>query len=150
MPVAVFQWSGIHLDPTEVARQLRDSFGVDVAFCARVGELDPQQDTFALDRLTGHTVANRVVVLIEGWESPDADYRDFLERLRQQLTSTTEIAVVLCPDRGIAGDGGPGCQESSLPNAEKIWRAFLNRCGDPNLSVTSLPNAASPRRVDPS
>ena len=148
MPVAVFQWSGIHLDSTEVAQQLRDSFGVDVAFCARVGELDPQQDEIALNRLTGQTNATRVIVLVEGWESPDADYLDFIERLRQRITDATEIAVVLCPADRIVGDDTSGHHESGLPNAEKIWRAFLNRFGDLNLSLTILPRSASPR-IDP-
>ena len=147
-PVGVFQWSGIDLDSTEVAQQLRDSFGVDVAFCARVGELDPQQDEIALNRLTGQTNATRVIVLVEGWESPDADYLDFIERLRQRITDATEIAVVLCPADRIVGDDTPGHHESGLPNAEKIWRAFLNRSGDLNLSLTILPRSASPR-VDP-
>ena len=151
-PVGVFQWSGIDLNSKEVAQQLRDNFGVEIAFCARVGELDPQQDEIALGRLTGHatgqTNAMRVVVLVESWESPDADYLDFLERLRQRVTSATEIAVVLCPAHRIVGDDISGHQESGLPNAEKIWRAFLNRSGDPNLSLTILPRSASPR-VDP-
>ena len=147
-PVPVFQWSGIRTDSIEIGEQLRRRFGVEIAFCARVGELDPKQDEIALTRLNGQPAPERVVVLVECWESPDADYLDFFERLRHRVAAGTEIAVVLCPPPGTSGEVRPHGRCDNLQNAEKIWRTFLTRCGDCNLSVTTLYEGQTPGSPD--
>ena len=147
-PLPVFQWSGVLLDSAEVADRLRSSFGVEVAFCERVGELDPRQDEVALARLEKHNPVDRVVVLVEGWESPDADYADFFHRLRQCIAAGAEIAVVLYSPKDEPRSVDPAKIRDELAGAEKIWRAFLARSGDSNLSVTTMHNAKVPRSID--
>ena len=148
-PLPVFQWSGVLLDSAEVADRFRSSFGVEVAFCEPVGELDPRQDEVALARMEKHNPVDRVVVHVEGWESPDADYLDFLHRLRQCIAVGTEIAVVLYAPAHEPQSEKPAEEGGKMPDAEKIWRAFLARCGDSNLSVTTMHNAKVPGSVDP-
>ena len=137
-PLPVFQWSGVPLDSVAVADNLRSRFGAEMAFCERVGELDPKQDDAVLGRLSKEKSGERVVVLIEGWESPDADYLDFLYRLRHCIAPNTEISVVLCSPKDVSVESEPTAAVNEIAAAEKIWRTFLMRCGDPGLSVTTM------------
>ena len=110
--------------------------------------MDPRQDEVALARLEKHNPVDRVVVLVEGWESPDADYADFFHRLRQCIAAGAEIAVVLYSPKDEPRSVDPAKIRDELAGAEKIWRAFLARCGDSNLSVTTMHNAKVPRSID--
>jgi hypothetical protein len=144
-PLPVFQWAGVPLGAAEVIDQLRNAFGVEVAFCERVGELDPREDEAALTRLKKQTPAERVVVLVEGWESPDADYLDFICRLRLCVAPETEISVMLYAPQELSQATDPAVEDIETATAEQIWRTFLTQCGDPHLSVSRLPCVELPR-----
>jgi hypothetical protein len=135
--VPVFQWAGVDISEQEIARRLAARFGITVAWLEVVGQLDPQQDERAVAHLIGQPRPLRVVLLVEAWEPPDADYLDFLSRLREALGADVPIAVVLYNHHG---PGHPAaCQQQDW----KIWRQRLSACGDPYLGVDCLIDASA-------
>ena len=144
-PVPVFQWAGIDWSDQQVRARLGEAFRVDVTCCWKVGQADPSRDREALSALANEPFPQRVVLLVEGWESPDADYLDFVRQLRTAVTPTTEIVLVLV-DRA-AGSDADALDQGEGPRAESIWRAFFHRASDPYLSINRLAEKTGDRAL---
>ncbi len=130
--VPVLKWSGVDIDGDEISLHLASRFGLSVAWIAEIGQLDLQGDDEALSRFTKLDDCKRVVLLVEAWEPPDADYLDFLKRLRQSLGNSALIDVLLY------NHDGPGLAAACKEHHLSVWRRQLATLGDSCLSVDQL------------
>jgi len=144
-PIPVFQWAGIDWSEQQVRTHLGEAFRVDVTCCWKVGQADPARDREALSALANEPSPQRVVLLVEEWESPDADYLDFVRQLRTAVTPTTDIVLVLV-DRAARSDADAS-EQGEGPRAESIWRAFFRCASDPYLSINRLAEKTGERAL---
>ena len=130
--VPVLKWAGVDIDRDEISLHLTSRFGLSVAWIAEIGQLDLQGDDEALSRFTKSGDCRRVVLLVEAWEPPDADYLDFLKRLRQTVGDGALIDVLLYNHHG------PGVAAACKEHHVSVWRQQLATLGDSRLAVDQL------------
>lgn len=130
--VPVLKWSGVDIDGDKISLHLASRLGLSVAWIAEIGQLDPKGDDEALSRFTKLGDCKRVVLLVEAWEPPDADYLDFLKRLRQTVGDSALIDVLLYNHHG------PGLAAACKEHHLSVWRRQIATLGDPCLAVDQL------------
>lgn len=129
--VCALRWAGVPaLDAAALSTRLASAHGVMVERLETVGGLDLAADERALEAMRG---APAVLVLVEAWEAPGADYVDLLRRLRDVIGERAPLIVLPCElgvdGRGIAVDA------SHL----SLWRRRLASLADPWLRVDPFP-----------
>ena len=137
--VPVLKWAGVDLDEAEISRWLASRFEITISWLAVVGQLDPQVDAEALTRLKAEAECKRVLLLVEAWEPPDADYLDFIQRLRDTMVARAAIDIVLYNHQGV------GRAAACDPQDWRVWRERLAALGDPYLAIDQL---CEPRQSD--
>lgn len=132
--VRALRWAGVPpLDANALATRLAGAHGVHVDRLEVVGGLDLDADERALDAMRE---APAVLVLVEAWEAPGADYVDLLQRLRGVIGERAPLVVLLCE---IAVDGRAIAVEA--PHLA-LWRRRLGSLADPWLRVEPFPAEA--------
>lgn len=132
--VRAIRWAGVPLDGEALATRLASSHGVVVEGVETAGALDLARDAAALEKLRD---APAVLVVVEAWEPPSADYLDFLRRLRGTLGERIPVLVLPCEvDEG-------GRPTAVAPRHVALWRRSLTALSDPWLRVEPFPGEAS-------
>lgn len=91
----VLKWAGIQLPDDEIQDLVRRQWGIDTAALYEVGGLDVSRDEEALHALeTSHDI-DQVMLLVEAWQPPVTDFRNFVTQLRQTLRDGKMIWVLL-------------------------------------------------------
>ncbi len=134
--VQVVRWAGVPGTAEQLGERLARVFGVMVDGAETAGGLDLDADAAALAALRD---AAAVLVVVEAWEAPSADYLDFLRKLRGGLGERAPVIVLTC-DVGV--DGQPTDVD---PRHLALWRRHLAALADPWLRVEALPADARPR-----
>ncbi|MDH3718741.1 MAG: DUF2868 domain-containing protein [Planctomycetota bacterium] len=131
-PLTVLQWAGVSLERPQVEQILHDRWGAGAGQLYQVGGLDEGCDRQALDALHGGANVGQVLLLVEAWEPPVAEYLDFITQMRERLGEGVLIVVLLFHRDQ---QGTPVC-----PTAEdrEIWQRCLAAAGDPWLAVRPL------------
>lgn len=133
--VRVVRWAGVPLDPESLSARLATAQGVTVDGVETVGGLDVGADDAALEAVRGSPA---VVLVVEAWEAPSADYLDFLRRLRGALGERVPMVVLPCE---VDVEQRPLRVE---PRHLALWRRHLATLADPWLRVEPFPaNAAA-------
>jgi hypothetical protein len=100
---------------------VRRQWGIDTVALYEVGGIDVSRDDEALHALKASRDIHQVILLVEAWQPPVADYRNFVTQLRQTLRDGKMIWVLLY-HRDTDGDiVSP--RESDLDQ----WRTTLER-----------------------
>ena len=128
----VLKWAGVDIDQPRLAGLLQQRFGAQVARLDVVGQMDQRSDEQAFARLGDGVAPKEVIVIVEAWEPPVADYIDFIRRLRGILGDGRMIDVLLYHRNN---DGGIAIPEAS---DVEIWQGTLAAMGDPWLAVEPL------------
>jgi len=130
-PVELLVWSGVGLDRELLAAAAQARFGMRPLAIQDVGDLDTAGDRAALDALAD-SAEGAVVLLVEAWEPPVADYVDFVCALRSVLGTGRAVVIALC-DRDEAGALLP-----AQPEPLSHWGRRFAELGDPWLRVESF------------
>ena len=133
--VRVVRWAGVPLEPDDCADRIASGYGVMVESTQSAGGLELAADDRALEALRG---AEGVFAIVEAWEAPGADYRDFLRALRSTIGERVPLWVLPCE---VSVDGRPTAVE---PRHLSLWRRQLGELADPWLRVEPFPEAGSP------
>ena len=131
-PFSVIKWAGVDLDTERIDGLLRGRFGGGVSAVFSAGGLEDGGDEAALNSAAGTGSTETVVVLVEAWEPPVADYIDFLARLREKLGEGRPILVLLY-NQDTDGRAVP-----PKPLDAEIWSGQLASAGDPWLRVEPM------------
>jgi hypothetical protein len=127
----VVQWAGVNLGRDDMARLVRERLGVEAAEVYAVGDLQGRGDEKTL-----HAVENdgqgELLMVVESWEPPIADYIDFLSELRSAV-GRERMIVVLLYNRDAEGRPVP-----PRPRDVQIWRDQIASLGDPWMCVEEL------------
>ncbi len=91
----VLKWAGIQLPDDEVYDLVRRQWDIDIAALYEVGGLDVSRDEDALRALATNPDIDQVMLLVEAWQPPVTDYRNFVTQLRQTLRNGKMIWVLL-------------------------------------------------------
>jgi hypothetical protein len=126
-------WAGIPMNDADAARKIseRSGLAIDEGAIFRVGGPDIQDDEAAIKAIRLRK-ADEVIVLVEAWEPPVADYLDFLKRLRGAVGNEGMIQVMLFSQDG---EGRP-----ALPKKEHfdIWSQEINALGDAYIRTSEF------------
>ncbi len=125
-PARVLVWSGVDLDADALRRRLAVE-GIEARDIRQVGGPDPAQDRAALDALRAVPDDTPVLLVVEGWEPPSADYADLVGALRDALGPAHALVVALVHPRGWVE-----------PRLLAQWRERLGQLADPRLRVEAL------------
>jgi hypothetical protein len=136
-PLPVLQWAGVDMNRQQIAQLVEARLGVAVGPVHTVGGLDHGQDEQSLRTLQNGISAHHIVLLVEAWEPPVAEYVDLLTRLREILGSGSMIVVLLYH----RDQGGSPVPPSAVDL--EIWRRQLSTVGDPWLAVEPLVASAA-------
>ncbi len=117
----VLKWAGIQLPDEEIRDLVRDQWGVETMALHEVGGLDVSRDATALQALNTSSDFDQVILLVEAWQPPVTDYRNFIVDLRQALGDDMMIWVLLY-HRDTGGD-------IAAPRTSDLdqWRTTLER-----------------------
>jgi len=91
----VFKWAGVLLSDDEIHDLVRRQWGIDTVALYEVGGLDVSRDEKALFALETSRNIDQVLLLVEAWQPPVTDYRNFVTQLRQTLRDDQMIWVLL-------------------------------------------------------
>lgn len=127
----VVQWAGVNVNRDEMARLVHDRLGVEPAEVFTVGDLQGQGDAKTLAALENHG-RGEVLMVVESWEPPIADYLDFLADLRGAV-GRERMIVVLLYNRDLQGRPAP-----PRPRDIQVWRDQIAALGDPWMCVEEL------------
>jgi hypothetical protein len=117
----VLKWAGIQLPDDDIHNLVRRQWGIDTVALYEVGGIDVSRDDEALHALKASRDIQQVILLVEAWQPPVADYRNSVIQLRQTLRDGKMIWVLLY-HRDTDGDiVSP--RESDLDQ----WRTTLER-----------------------
>jgi hypothetical protein len=117
----VLKWAGIRHPDEDLEELVRRQWGIDTVALYEVGGLDVSHDAEALLALETNRDIDQVLLLVEAWQPPVTDYRNFVTQLRQILRDDQMIWVLLYhrdPDGDIVTP-----RESDLDQ----WRTTLER-----------------------
>lgn len=117
----VLKWAGIQLPDEEIRDLVRSQWGIETMVLHEVGGLDVSRDETALHALAASRDFDQVILLVEAWQPPVTDYRNFIVDLRQNLPEGMMIWVLLY-HRDTGGD-------IATPRASDLdqWRTALER-----------------------
>ncbi len=117
----VLKWAGIQLPDEEICDLVRRHWGIEAMALHEVGGLDVSRDEAALHALETSGDVDQVILLVEAWQPPVTDYRNFIVELRQTLRDGMMIWVLLY-HRDTDGD-------IATPRASDLeqWRTTLER-----------------------
>jgi hypothetical protein len=127
----VVQWAGVQCDREEVGRLIKLRLRVEPAEVFTVGDLQAKGDKETLQAL-GRDGQTEVLLVVESWEPPIADYVDFLSDLRS-VVGRERMIVVLLYNRDPAGNA-----VAPRPRDVQIWRDQIATLGDPWICVEEL------------
>jgi hypothetical protein len=127
----VVQWAGVNLGRDDLARLVRERFGVEAAEVYTVGDLQGRGDAKTLRALENNG-QGELLMVVESWEPPIADYVDFLTEMRGAV-GRERMIVVLLYNRDAAGRPLP-----PRPRDVQIWRDQIATLGDPWMCVEEL------------
>lgn len=119
--VFVLKWAGIQLSDDEIHGLVRRQWDIDIVALYEVGGLDMSRDEEALRAVEVSRDIDQVMLLVEAWQPPVTDYRNFVTQLRQKLRDGKMIWVLLY-HRDTDGDIVTP-RESDLDQ----WRTTLER-----------------------
>ncbi len=139
-PLTVVQWAGVELPRPQLEQILQHRGAAGVGQLYLVGQLDQAQDRQALDALPAIAPGGQVLLVVEAWEPPVAEYLDFLTHMRKQLGEGVLIVVLLFHRDQQGAAVTPTGQDL------EIWRRCLATLGDPWLAVQPL---VEERATDP-
>jgi hypothetical protein len=117
----ILKWAGIQLPDADIHDLVRRQWGIDTVALYEVGGLDVSRDEDALRVLQASRDIDQVILLVEAWQPPVTDYRNFVVQLRQTLRDGKMIWVLLY-HRDTDGDIVTP-RESDLDQ----WRTTLER-----------------------
>ncbi len=117
----ILKWAGIQLPDDDIHDLVSRQWGIDTAALHEVGGLDVSRDDEALHALEASHDIDHVMLLVEAWQPPVTDYRNFVTQLRQTLRDGKMIWVLLY-HRDTDGDIVTP-RESDLDQ----WRTTLER-----------------------
>jgi hypothetical protein len=127
----IVKWAGVNCDREEVGRLVRDRLHVEPAEVFTVGDLQGKGDEQTL-RALERDGQGEVLMVVESWEPPIADYVDFLSDLRNVVGRERMIVVLLYNrDR----EGKP---VAPRPRDVQVWRDQIATLGDPWICVEEL------------
>lgn len=127
----VVQWAGVNLTPDDVSLLVRQRLGVAPGAVFTVGDLQGKGDDVALAALEGDG-QGEVLMVVESWEPPIADYMDFLSDVRGAV-GRERMIVVLLYNRDPQGQAVP-----PRPRDVQVWRDQIATLGDPWMCVEEL------------
>lgn len=127
----VVQWAGVNLARDDMGRLVRERLGVVPAEVFTVGDLSWRGDDAALAALERNG-QGEVLMVVESWEPPIADYLDFLSDLRKAV-GRERMIVVLLYNRDPQGQPVP-----PRPRDVQVWRDQIASLGDPWMCVEEL------------
>ncbi len=132
----ILTWAGVELDRAQLEQILRSRFDLEVQSHLPVGRLDQTADSAAIDKVRADT-PQQVVLVVEAWEPPVADYRDFIQEVRQAVGDGVSI-VVLLYNRDVAG-------VTTAPQSDdlQVWQKTIAAIGDPWTAVEPLMQTAA-------
>jgi hypothetical protein len=131
-PIAALIWGGVGLDEDRLAAALEARFAARPGALHEVGGIDAGADRIALEALAAAGGEGAVVLVVEAWEPPVADYIDFVGELRRVLGKGRPVVLALCN----RGEDGALLPADSAQCTQ--WRRRLAELGDPWLRVESL------------
>jgi hypothetical protein len=131
-PIAALTWGGVGLDEDRLAAALEARFAIRPGVSYAVGGIDAGADRIALEALAAAGGEGAVVLVVEAWEPPVADYIDFVGELRRVLGKGRPVVLALCN----RGEDGALLPADSAQCTQ--WRRRLAELGDPWLRVESL------------
>jgi hypothetical protein len=114
-----------------VERLVRDRLHVTPADVFTVGDLQGKGDEETLKALE-RDGQGEVLMVVESWEPPIADYVDFLSELRR-VVGRERMIVVLLYNRDPGGAALP-----PRPRDVAVWRDQIATLGDPWICVEEL------------
>jgi hypothetical protein len=138
----VVRWAGVNLSRDDLAALVRKRLGVETADVHTVGDLQGKGDEMTLAALENDG-EGEVLMVVESWEPPIADYVDFLTDLRHAV-GRERMIVVLLYNRDAQGSPSP-----SRPQDVRVWRDQIAAMGDPWMCVEELVEIA-PQEADAS
>ncbi|MBW3597750.1 MAG: DUF2868 domain-containing protein [Planctomycetes bacterium] len=127
----VVQWAGVNLTRDDIGRLTRQRLGVEPADVFTVGDLQGKGDAQTLAALENDG-RGEVLMVVESWEPPIADYVDFLSDLREAV-GRERMIVVLLYNRDPQGRPCP-----PRPRDIQVWRDQIAAIGDPWMCVEEL------------
>lgn len=127
----VVQWAGVNLNHEAMARLVRERLGVEPAAVHTVGDLQGKGDEATLAALEDDG-QGEVLMVVESWEPPIADYVDFLAAVRS-VVGRERMIVILLYNRDTSGSPIP-----PRPQDAQVWRDQMATLGDPWLCVEEL------------
>jgi len=130
--IAALTWGGVGLDEDRLSAALEARFAARLGSHHVVGGIDAGADRIALEALAAMGGEGAVVLVVEAWEPPVADYIDFVGELREVLGKGRTVMVALC------NRGEDGALLPAVPAQCTQWRRRLAELGDPWLRVESL------------
>jgi hypothetical protein len=127
----IVKWAGVNCDRDEVGKLVRERLHVEPAEVFTVGDLQGKGDAQTL-RALERDGQGEVLMVVESWEPPIADYVDFLSELRSVVGRERMIVVLLYNrDR----EGKP---VAPRPRDVQVWRDQIATLGDPWICVEEL------------
>ncbi len=91
----VLKWAGIQLPDEVICDLVRRQWGIETMALHEVGSLDVSRDEAAFRALQTSGDFDQVILLVEAWQPPVTDYRNFIVELRQNLRDGMMIWVLL-------------------------------------------------------
>ena len=91
----ILKWAGIQIPDDDIHDLVRHQWGIDTVALYEVGGLDVARDEEALHALETSRHIDQVFLLVEAWQPPVTDYRNFVTRLRRTLRDGKMIWVLL-------------------------------------------------------
>ncbi|NIP86476.1 MAG: DUF2868 domain-containing protein, partial [Planctomycetales bacterium] len=130
-PLVVLQWAGVRLGRAELEQVLQRGWGARVGQLYPVGRLEADTDRPALEALATDRPAG-VLILVEAWEPPVAEYQDLCRQVRERVGEGVLIVVLLYHQDPEARPVAPRDEDLA------IWQNCLANLGDPWLAVRPL------------
>jgi hypothetical protein len=131
-PATVLKWPGVELAWSQIEDLLSQRFSANANSVHDVGSLDEIADRAAIEALAAGGSSEAVILMVEAWEPPVADYLDMIRRVRQTVGDAILILVLLY-HRGSTGNG-----IAAAPTDLIIWSMTITAMGDPWLACESL------------
>jgi hypothetical protein len=127
----VVKWAGVNASGDDLARLVRQRLNVEPRAVHTVGDLSGKGDQATLAALENDG-QGEVLMVVESWEPPIADYVDFLSEMRR-VVGRERMIVVLLYNRDAEGQPIPPRRQDV-----KVWRDQIATLGDPWLCVEEL------------
>jgi hypothetical protein len=127
----VIKWAGVNANRDELEGLVRARLLVQPDDVLTVGDLQGKGDKETLKALE-RDGQGEVLMVVESWEPPIADYVDFLSELRS-VVGRERMIVVLLYNRDAEGNAVP-----PRPRDVEVWRDQIATLGDPWIAVEEL------------